>query len=85
MKRNLAILFCSTLAVGVALGVAFLQAAVYHAAGEFDQLTERSVAFELKRAHLEEENARIELAVRKRWNAGVKSEGNMVEGEGPAV
>jgi hypothetical protein len=83
MKRNLAILFAATLTVGAGLGVGYLQATVHQAAGELHRLTEKSVAFELKQAHLEEENARIELAVRKRWNAGEMPEGNKVKGEGP--
>lgn len=75
MRRVLATVLCSTLVVAAGLGVAVLQAKVHHAAGELDSLTGESVAFELKRAHLEEENARIELAVRERWNGAAMSEG----------
>lgn len=79
MKRAVAILSTSTLVLAAGLGVAVLQAEVHYAAGELDRLTGESVAFELKRAHLEEENARIELAVRERWNATTMNEGEGAE------
>ncbi len=76
MRRALGILFCSTLVLAAGLGVAFLQAKIHQDAGELDRLTEESEAFELKRAHLEEENERIELAAREQWNADPMKEGS---------
>jgi hypothetical protein len=81
VKRALGILFCCTLALAAGLGVAFLQARVHQDAGELDRLTKESEAFELKRDHLEEENERIELEVRERWNAAEMKEGEVEEGE----
>ncbi|MAE46462.1 MAG: hypothetical protein CMJ86_06160 [Planctomycetes bacterium] len=79
MKRALGILFCCTLVLAAGLGVAVLQATVHQDAGELDRLTKESEAFELKRAHLEEENARIELGVREQWNATEMKEGEVEE------
>jgi hypothetical protein len=81
VKRALGILFCCTLVLAAGLVVAILQAGVYQVAGELDRLTKESVAFELKRAHLEEENARIELVVREQLNAAEMKEEEVEEGE----